>query len=1003
MTLTKETIMMPDVTRNEPGFTGPPIPFTAEEEDSITSSSTLPELLNKFLSSTNLPVPNLEEIPEIDLQNIRLEGTQNPAFDDDTLNGLQVAAESLSVVTLGQQDHDVTLDVSLHTRTSPDTLQKVWEGLLKGSVSFGTAQLQIEYDLMNPKRLYGKWKVVPGEEMTFQDIPEALGILHNIPIEAMQLDLRFSSISFELQLDNGHFFLSARSAALGDAFFAATNAADTWNFVFGILIPPDKISGSLDQMVGSLISQIGIREACCIFSTMEDEVFVLPRLPELPDSTQPSFQFMESQPCSIERGIIFCAEILLSEADNPLLKIIHSATGQDRLLLQTPLSPPLTGQRFTARFPEPITLKAGPASLILKQPELHLNLNPLLVLLEGLMDVPLGAEILLCTATMEIGETQAQCSVRVNNMEENGQPRSLPSPLGLPGLHLDEIEVDLGWTFTPPAFLLGLNGTFHIQEQPAGVNAFGITAALTGPLISPQLFYGYLEQLDLETFYAAVTGKPLSGIPDFLNKLAAKQVFMYWSQISKELPDGTLVSQGIGFNGFIDLFGFRTHASFMLSRGGIQGSAQAAPFRLGKGLAIGGNGEGISLKEYFVDGSWITLKKEPEEAYDMRTVPYIEPGGAVFRFNTVASPYLYASARISFLDLLEQEAEIEISDQGFRFELETGIGELINPKWSCQLTDQATFRAKAEFTLDLDIKVGPIEMLGADLGTYGLDIEFNAQAEISGSLTEWTLSVSGKFMFEGIEMNLPSFSLTADADVLTHLPSHLADQIADFVKKNLQFPSAGDVLQKAAEAVNHALEQAGENAKALIDHASAEAAKIAEEAEMMIQTIGAGVAGVNEQAAKLSEETGQIIANGAQMVTKIADDAKAKAEELKMQVEDFPNKAEKEIKDILNHADEEVNRLAQEGEAVLKQAGEQAGKLLEDAGIEKKRLQDEADRLAGDILKSAEELAAKLEEEAAKVWKSIEDWAKEEAEKIKNFGKSPGHEIGKVFKKRKLI
>ncbi|MNO17899.1 hypothetical protein D3C76_76010 [compost metagenome] len=995
--------MMPDVTRNEPGFTGPPILFTTEEADSLTSSSTLPELLNKFLSSVNLPIPTLEEIPEIDLQNIRLEGVQNPALDNDSLTDLQIAAESISVVTLGQQDHDVTLDVSLHTKTSPDTLQKVWEGLLKGSISFGTAQLQMEYDLMNPKRLYGKWKEVPGELMTFQDIPEALGIPHSIPVEAMHLDLRFSSISFELQLDKGNFFLSARSAALGDAFFAATNADNTWNFVFGILIPPEKISGSLNQMVGSLISKIGIREACCIFSTMEDEVFMLPKLPVLPDSTQPSFQFMESQPCKIERGIVFCAEIFLSETDNPLLKIIHSATGQDRLLLQTPLSPPLTGQRFNARFPEPITLEAGTASLILKQPELQLNLDPLQVQLEGLIDVPLGAETLLCTATIEIGETHAQCSVEINNLEENGQTRSLPSPLGLPGLHLDEIEVDLGWTFAPPAFLLGLSGTFHVQEQPPGVNEFGITVALSGPLISPQLFYGYLEQLDLETFYSAVTGNPLSGIPDFLNKLAAKQVFLYWSQTAKELPDGTLISQGIGFNGFIDLFGFRTHASFMLSRGGIQGSAHAAPFRLGKLLAIGGNGEGISLKEYFVNGSWITLKKEPEEAYDMRTVPYIEPGGAVFRFNTVASPYLYASARISFLDLLEQEAEIEISDQGFRFELETGIGEMINSKWSCQLTDQTTFRAKAEFTLDLDIKVGPLEILGADLGTYGLDIEFNAQAEISGSLTEWTLSVGGEFMFEGIKMSLPSFTLTADADVLTHLPSHLADQLADFVKKNLPFPSASDLLQKAAEAVNHALEKAGENAQALIDNASAEAAKIAEEAEKMIQTIGAGVDDVKAQAEKLREEAGQILSNGAETVTKIADDAKAQAEELMKQVEDFPNKAEKEIKDILNHADEEVKRLAQEGEAVLKHAGEQAGQFLAEANAEANRLKDDAVRMVGDIINGAVELAAKLEDEAAKVWKSIEDWVRDEEEKIKNFGKSPGHEIGKVFKKRKFI
>lgn len=987
-------IMMPEQTRNESGFQDPPILFTKEDADDLPNSSTLPELVSKFLSSVNLSSQAAGEIPEIDVQNIRLLGSHNLAFEEHS--DLQISAESLSVLTLGKQDHDIALNLSLNTKTSSDTLNKIWEGLLEGNVHFGTAQLEIKYDLANPQRLSGKWKEKQGEQLTFQNIADALGIPHNIPVEAMGLDLRFKSVAFELQLDQGHFLLSARSTSLGDAFFAASNANETWNFVFGILIPPGKMSNSLNKMTGNLLSEIGIGEACCIYSTLEEDIFMIPELPNLPDDTKPSFGFLGSTTMKIDRGIVFCADLLLSQTNNPLLKMIHSITKEDHLLLQTPLSPPLTGQRFTARFLEPITIEAGGASIVLKQPEILLNLNPMQVQLEGLIDVPLGAESLSCTATIEIGETHAQCSVTVNNVDENGQTKSLPSPLGLSGIQLDEVAVNMGWIFTPPSLLLGLDGTFHVVDQPSGINQFGITVAFQGSLITPKLFYGYLEQLDLELFYKAVTGKQLNA-PAFLNNLAAKQVFMYWSDITKELPDGTLINIGTGFNGFIDLFGFKTHASLMLSDGGIQGSAEAAPFRLGNLLTIGGNGEGISLKEYLVNGDWITLKKEPEEQYESRLITYIPPGGAVLQFSTATSPYLYASAKVSFFDLMDQEIEIEISDQGFRFELETDIGGLINTKWSCQLNDQA-FSAEAKFKLDLDIKVGPIKMQGIDLGSFGLDIEFNTSATISGSPTEWTLSLEGEFMFEGANIAIPSFSLKADTRALNDLPGYIADKIAEAAKDLFSFPSANEVLEKAKEAGQQAINKAGENAQALMDKASTEATKIIGDAEQVGQAIGAGVDSAIAKADELRQEAAQIIANGVDEVKNIAQDAINKAEELQKQVEAFPGKAQEEIEKLARHAQEEADRLIRDGEEAVKHAEEQANQFLVDANAEFNRLKDAVVTKVDEILNDATEYAQRLESKAAEVWEDINSWAIDVAEKAKKF--SPGSEIKKTFKRK---
>lgn len=984
-------IIVPEMTRNEPGFQDNPIIFINEEDNDFPTSSTLPELVNRFLSSVNLPVPAVESIPEIDVQNIRLLGSQNQTFDEHS--DLQVSAESLSVLTLGSQDHDIALNLSLNTMTSSDTMNKIWEGFLEGNIHFGTAQLEIKYDLANSKRLMGKWAEKQGEQLTFQNISEALGIAHSIPVEAMGLDLRFSSVAFELQLDQGHFLLSARSDTLGDAFFAASNAEGTWNFVFGILIPQGKLSNELTMLTGNFLSEIGIGEACCIYSTLEEDIFKIPELPDLPNDTKPSFGFLESATMKIDRGIVFCADLLVSQTNNPLLKIIHSITGKDRLLLQTPLTPPLTGQRVTARFLEPITIKAGDASIVLKQPEILMNLSPMQVQLKGLIDVPLGAESLSCTATMEIGETHAQCSVTVNNVDENGQLQSLPSPLGLSGIQLDEVGVSMGWTFTPPSLLLGLDGTFHVQDQPPGINQFGITVAFQGSLPTPKLFYGYLEQLDPEIFYKAVTGKQLNG-PDFLNKLAAKQVFMYWSDITKELPDGALINKGAGFNGFIDLFGFKTYASFMLSSGGIQGSAQAAPYRLGNLLTIGGNGEGIRLKEYLVDGEWITLKKEPTEQYESRLITYIPPGGAVLQFSTVTSPYLYASAQISFFHLLDQEIEIEISDQGFRFELESDIGGLINTKWSCQLKDQA-FSAAAKFKLDLDIKVGPIQIQGIDMGSFGLDIEFNASAKISGSPTEWTLSLEGDFMFEGSKISIPSFSLRADPRVLADLPGYIADKIAEASQNLFPFPSANEVLEKAKKAVQQAINKAGENAQVLMDKASAEANKIVKDAAQLGHAIGVESVAKAEE---LRQEADQIIAHGVEEVNNIAQDAVNKAVELTNQIEAFPGKAVEEIEKLAQNAQKEADRLIREGEELAQHAAEQANQLLADANAEFNRLKDEVVKKVDEILNDAKDYAHQLEKKADEVWEDIKDWADKTVEKIEKF--SPGNEVKKVFKRK---
>ncbi|OOM76979.1 hypothetical protein CLPUN_25050 [Clostridium puniceum] len=985
---------MPTTIHNEDAITGEPLLSSAEDDNTYASITELPVLVDKFLSNNDITLQNPEIIPQIDVQNVSVFANHFRGEESSVSN--IVKAESMATLTLGQKEHDIKLEITLE---SPSPLKQTWDALLQGTIHFGSAQLQIEYNLANPDRLHGKWKEKTGESMTFQDITKALGISHNISINALDLDLRLTAIAFELQLENGYFLLSAQSASFGEVFFIATNANNDWNFVFGIAISKEQITGPLHNFIGGLLNEVNIHQSCCIFSTIEDELFQLPQLPPLPDSTQPVMKFMENWNIKIERGILFCAEILLSESDNPILNLIQSTIDEDSIVFQAPLSPPLTGQRFTAFFKKSINIKVSDNTLTLKNPQLNFIIDPLKIQLEGSLDIPFGASLLVCRVIIEFSDTYAQCSLTVDNQDENGKPKFISAPLGLKGINIDTIIVSFGWIYTTPAMNFGLDGTFHIMDQPVGVNEFGTSFSFVGSFLDPIFFYGYLEQIDLETIYGAITGKNLSGLPAFLNKLTAKQVFLYWSKLDRQLANGTLIAPGAGFNGYIDLFGFKSYVYLIVSEAGIKGSAQAAPYNLGDLLKIGGSGEGISMKEYLVDDEWIILKKEPQQNYQSRMVTYIKPGGALLQFNTNASPYLYASASVGFFDLVDQQIEIEINDQGFRFELDCDIGGITSTKWNC-LLNQNTFIASAEFTLDLDIEVGPFKILGTDLGKFNLDIEFKVQATVRGSLDKWELEISGSFMFEGTKEELPAFQLSADINMLKKLPQYLIEQISTYAINNLKFQDADKLLRKAEEAVKEAVNKAEESARALIAETIAETDKIINDAEDFANSIGARLDDTSSKADELLKEAKDILAKGVESVNAINEKTQQTVDDLENQMRDFPSKVAGEIENILNNANDEAKRLSEEGAKVLKNAEEQATEILNNTNAEVKQLGETASKILLDITAEADNTINLIRNETEKTLNDIKIWAEKKAEELKKLGKDPGEPISKIFKKK---
>ncbi|TKH04808.1 hypothetical protein FC682_11740 [Peribacillus simplex] len=985
-----------------------PVVYTVESEG-ILEAKRLDELLEKFLNRMNLmPPTEVERVPNVEVQEIKITspsptGENQPGVMSSTNDDLEVEAKTTDVTLfLGNNQHKLSTDVTLKVVTLADSLQKTWEALIKGKLTIGSANFQIEYDLNRNDRLYGMWKETPGETLSFMDLPKGLGIPYELPIDSLNLDLSLKQVAFELNLDKGLFSLSTQSSHYDEAFFLATNANDKWDFSFGLMMQPSKLPGTVGQVASELLRMAKVDQVCFLISTIEDNLFVLPTLPELPiDLPYQPFQLLKQHPIRIESGIGLFLATNLSESDFPLVQLLKSVIGQDRLILQTPLLTDATGQKFQAYLNKPLVLHVGGEKLILNEPSIVVHIDPFLLAIKGHLLISLGSESLDCIGSIVLTETKAECSFEVVKTDGNGQPRPLPNLLlGFQGIELDSISINMGWVYQPPSLFVGLGGSFHVKEQPPETNQFKIVLSLKGTVPDPLLFYSYFEQVDLETVYLAVTGQALSGVPNFFKGIKGRKLKLYWSQITDVMADGTVIRPGFGFNGIIDVFGLTAYASLEIQKGaGIRGTAQIEPIKIKNMLYIGGRGEGVKIKEYKVDGSWIALQEKPEGNLESRDVTVIQPGGALFKFNTNMSPYLLASMRITFLDLIDQLTEVEITDKGIIFTLDYQISNTVHMELHCELKDKNSFNGVGEFSLDLDMEIGPIKILGTNLGSFSLNTEFNARFEVGVSPSEVKFLLTGYFKFEDMQMEIPPIELSGNFKTMRDLPNLIINQIkenAQTIFKDL-FDLGESLLENAKEAIEEGIRATEAAVKKTLNHAEEEAKRTIESSKQLLQSIGTSIEDANQQAASLIAEANELPNKSKEEAEKIVQQASEKVKELENHTKEILNNIDEEINELNENIKREVEQFVKNAEAAAQHASEQVVKIGEEAQKQVEEWGVKTQELINGINQQADEAVVKLGEETQKALESARKRLQEWGDKAANYGNKVGTKISKVF------
>ncbi|HLF26432.1 MAG TPA: hypothetical protein VJG32_08850 [Anaerolineae bacterium] len=950
----------------------------------------LTELVTSLVEAFGASPPTAD-LPEIVLSDLEISfNTQSKAFTFQATTD----AEIPGLVQLGNQVHGVKTTVHITSDINPDTQQRRFRGFLRGEVMFGTAVFQLEYDFNEDNILKASWDSAQGGAVTFNDLTDVHNIDHTLqPPSGMELTLTRASLEFNLT--QGRILLSAQSARFGEAFFIASNANGRWDFVFGILVRLDQIPGFPDTDV------LEIESISLLLSTVQDDRFQVPSLPAhpvvLPDmkttipATRRTYPALGANPIKLRAGVSVAGVLKLAGSSNVLVSNLHQTVGAPEIIIQAVLANPISQSMIFAELLGGVRFSLGGENLSLSNVVIQFGFSPLSLLLAGSVLVPIQSVTLEATGALAITETEMEALLDVKATQD-GQPADLPFPFGLLGVRLSELGVGVGAVFAPPGVDLALEGKFNVIGQPPGINSFTLVMELIEEVPDPLLLSTYIETITVQSLLTAVTGETVSDLPEVLQKISASELSVYWSEEpGLALPDGTLSQAGFGFNGLIEIGSFTAHAELQLSSAaGARGSAELAPIHLPSEqnnlVSITGKGQGVTVLQENINGVWVKAQSKPfgsrSDTHATRNFVAVPPGGATVAFNSSHSPYIDVSVQVKLFNLFSEDVEVTVGTDGFSFLLDGQIGsESVGAVAHFEVTcavNKSGFHGRAELDVDLKGDIGPIVILGADLGTIHLDVVFSALLDIRIDAQGFSVTIDGKFWFDDLHLTMPTLTLQVDFKTLEELPAKIVEQIGKEVEtifKDL-FDEAKQLLNEAqaeAEHIGQAVVQAVEQIE---QAAEAEAQRIVADAGRVYETIVAGIADVENEAVQLEHEAEQIAQAAVAEVAQIAQDVAAEVETLEREAEAVLNKAAAEVSAIEQAVEAEFNQLAAEAEQILDAAAAEAQHIAQAVAQEVSAIAQAAEDEAKDILRAAENLAEELLAEADRILDEIEEAAK---------------------------
>ncbi len=635
------------------------------------------------------------------------------------------------------------------------------------------------------------------------------------------------------------------------------------------------------------------------------------------------------------------------------------------------------GMTLEASLRGQVTIPSGGASdLTLGNTTLELVVDDGIAFrLEGDLTTHLDAQTIDVRPSILISPATAKFSVDIEF--ESGWAE----PMGIVGLTLDEVGFSMAIDFEPPGLELGLEGKAHIGEAAPSTDDFAFVLELVEEVPDPLLLSFYIAELDVRTALAVFAPEvDASALPAFVHEIAVENLGFLWADAPVTLPDGSTVLPGLRFSGNLAILGFRAHAALAIDQTtGIQGDLEVGPIHVGHILAVTGRGKGVRVDAQAGNPLRPTPAPAATAAAGQEVVP---PGGAVVQFRTAQSPFLHVSMIVSLLDLAHVEVEALVTDDGFRFMLVYSVTDAATAELDVLLA-KSGFHLDSHVGLHLAADIGPVTILGADMGLLHLDAGFDLDLHLEATDEEFKLAIGGDFEFEGAQLTLPQLTVEVAPASLTALPGLVLEHVqehADEIFRDL-FDEAGTLLEdagkevdawekKAAEEVDKLEKQSADEAKRLVDGARQAVATLEGNAEQQLEDIRAETKKIETagaaQVERIRQETAAAVAEIDASITRVLD---ATAHEVAAIGEEIAQEAEAVTKAVAHAVAEAEREVGQ----IVDAAEQEAAKILGDARAAADAVVGAARQVCAAIEREAEELLADAKRLAAAAERTVAD------------------------------
>jgi hypothetical protein len=711
----------------------------------------LPALIAEALPSVALPA----ELTGLNLAN--LSASWNLTTGSFTFSGQADLALALGPKTLSSS---LTLTVNSaagHTTTAA----------LTGTVALGTMTFHLRYDFAPGRQvLTGTWDNAGKADIA--TLAAAFGVA--LPPSQIQLPaIELTSVSFNLNWASAGeqaVLLSAATSA-GDAFFLVQRpqSSQNWAFAFGVTV-------ATATCLSQVIELVGINAAELDFIAIE-RAYLLVASAAYPALQVPGFAALAGRPVAVSAGV--SAGLRLNFGATPPradVTALRTLLGPRPPVFDADLTLSRDLRQFavTVRLDGNLTIRGAPgSSLTLTDVSLVLKPEPVALTVHGSVTFKVDNTMMTATGFLTVGGSGLSAAFAIAGTGGN----ALPSPLGLKGVHLTNIGVELEAAVEPPSVALGLLGRFTIgpaQPPPGGGSAvpartlaakpppgeFALILGLEGEVPNPLLLSMFLPVLSVEEAIKAFTDQQPAGLPPVFRDIRATDLMIYWCDAPAgiQLPDGTWAYAGFGFNANLDIYGLHAHGELKADSRGITGNACIDPIHISKVIDLTGKGKGTPA------------------AYTGQVT--VRAGGPEIKVSSLASPYLDVNWVLVLFGTVSQSVNVVIDQRGFQFQV-SNAGPGYSSALTCQFDPKGRLELALSVLLNLDVDLGVVN--GSHLGRVHLGNTGFAARLIATAMPNLSITVDGTFMLDGTMYTMPRLTATVAFGSLSEIPRRIFDQV----------------------------------------------------------------------------------------------------------------------------------------------------------------------------------------------------------------------------------